>query len=388
MKDGHTAVQSLAQELREGQLTRREFFRTCARLGIGVMAASSVLRTLGGGTASAAALPGPLNILVWDDHFDEPELKDFLATTGVKVNTSLFDENADAYAKTKLVGGRQIDVVSGDALWGPRYYQSGLVDPLDLSQFTSAKELFPVFREISFWKVGTRSIMFPWSWAPIIPYYDPRYVTPFDSYEALFDPKYRRRIVMEKTPVDIMAQMGLVSGAKKPYQMTASEVKAAKEALIRLKPNILTFVEQSNQFVQYFVNGSAWIIANAHTGLDYRVKQAGGPLVKPVYPKEGYVGFLDGEMVVKNAAHRDAAMAWLDHKNQAKYVVVNFQKQLRALANEKAMKILQQDPKYADLVHATGYDQPDVALRMILKGPPPGEGLKMYIDAFNEAIAR
>src|SRR5437870_5771117 len=328
MKDGHTAVQSLAQELREGQLTRREFFRTCARLGIGVMAASSVLRTLGGGTASAAALPGPL------------------------------------------------------------YYQSGLVDPLDLSQFTSAKELFPVFREISFWKVGTRSIMFPWSWAPIIPYYDPRYVTPFDSYEALFDPKYRRRIVMEKTPVDIMAQMGLVSGAKKPYQMTASEVKAAKEALIRLKPNILTFVEQSNQFVQYFVNGSAWIIANAHTGLDYRVKQAGGPLVKPVYPREGYVGFLDGEMVVKNAAHRNAAMAWLDHKNQAKYVVLNFQKQLRALANEKAMKMLQQDPKYADLVHATGYDQPDVALRMILKGPPPGEGLKMYIDAFNEAIAR
>src|SRR5207245_1499254 len=162
---------------------------------------------------------------------------------------------------------------------------------------------------------------------------------------------------------------------------SASEVKAAKEALIRLKPNILTFVEQSNQFVQYFVNGSAWIIANAHTGLDYRVKQAGGPLVKPVYPKEGYVGFLDGEMVVKNAAHRDAAMAWLDHKNQAKYVVLNFQKQLRALANEKAMKILQQDPKYADLVHATGYDQPDVALRMILKGPPPGEGLKMYIDA-------
>src|SRR5437773_2328586 len=297
MKDGHTAVQSLAQELREGHLTRREFFRMCARLGIGVMAASSVLRTLGGGTASAAALQGPLNILVWDDHFDEPELKDFLATTGVKVNTSLFDENADAYAKTKLVGGRQIDVVSGDALWGPRYYQSGLVDPLDLSQFTSAKELFPVFREISFWKVGTRSIMFPWSWAPIIPYYDPRYVTPFDSYEALFDPKYRRRIVMEKTPVDIMAQMGLVSGAKKPYQMTASEVKAAKEALIRLRPNILTFVEQSKQFVQYFVNGSAWIIA-------------------------------------------------------------------------------------------TGYDQPDVALRMILKGPPPGEGLKMCIDAFNEAIAR
>src|SRR2546430_2828318 len=80
MKDGHTAVQSLAQELREGQLTRREFFRTCARLGIGVMAASSVLRTLGGGTVSAAALPGPLNILVWDDHFDEPELKDRKST--------------------------------------------------------------------------------------------------------------------------------------------------------------------------------------------------------------------------------------------------------------------------------------------------------------------
>jgi len=189
MTDRHAVLQSLVEGVRGGRLTRREFFSACARLGIGLVAASSVLRTLGGGTASAAALQGPLNILVWDDHFDEPELKDFLATTGVKINTSLFDENADAYAKTKLVGGRQIDVVSGDALWGPRYHQSGLVDPLDLSQFASAKELFPVFREISFWKVGNRSIMFPWSWAPIIPYYDPRYVTPFDSYEALFDPK-------------------------------------------------------------------------------------------------------------------------------------------------------------------------------------------------------
>src|SRR5437762_10315955 len=137
MKDGHTAVQSLALELREGQLTRREFFRTCARLGIGVMAASSVLRTLGGGTASAAALPGPLNILVWDDHFDEPELKDFVATTGVKVNTSLFDENADAYAKTKLVGGRRIDVFSDDTRWGPADHQGGLGARLDLRQFTT-----------------------------------------------------------------------------------------------------------------------------------------------------------------------------------------------------------------------------------------------------------
>src|SRR5207245_11620715 len=94
MKDGHTAVQSLAQELREGHLPRREFFRTCARLGSGVMAASSVLRTLGGGTASAAALQGPLNILLSDDHFDEPGSKDCPATAGVEVNSSLFDAPA------------------------------------------------------------------------------------------------------------------------------------------------------------------------------------------------------------------------------------------------------------------------------------------------------
>ena len=50
--------------------------------------------------------------------------------------------------------------------------------------------------------------------------------------------------------------------------------------------------------VQALTNESAWFTSE-NLGTDFRVKQAGGPLIKAAVPKEGVVGWLDAEMKMK-----------------------------------------------------------------------------------------
>ena len=49
---------------------------------------------------------------------------------------------------------------------------------------------------------------------------------------------------------------------------------------------------------------SIWLtIGNA--GIGHRVKAAGGPDLKAFLPKEGYVGYYDGDCLVRGAAHKE-----------------------------------------------------------------------------------
>ncbi len=368
--------------LQAGRLTRRQFLRRCAALGITAATASWLAR--GSLPASAASqLKGPVNFLTWSDHFDAEELKDFFALNGVKINTIEFAENADALTKVKLQGGKQIDLVAADPLWVPKYNELGLIEPLDLKSWPVYDELYDEFKQVPIWKVGDKSMGLPWGWAPILIYYNPKYVTGNPTgWDVLWDSKFRKRYAAERQPTDLLAMMGIATGAKKPYAMTAAELASAKDGLRKLKPNILKFVQQSVELVKMFTDETIWI-ATATMGMDWRVKEAGGPALKALFPREGYVGFLDADCLVKNAAHREAAIAWLQHKSQAKYAAINFLAQFRPLTNKKAFDLLVKQGK-GDLARAFFYDKPEIAQKMILKGPPPNLGA--YIDAFNEAI--
>jgi spermidine/putrescine-binding protein len=115
------------------------------------------------------------------------------------------------------------------------------------------------------------------------------------------------------------------------------------------------------------------------------VKEAGGPEMVSFIPKEGTVGFIDGEMIVANAANRDVVRAYLDEAMKAEWIADNFLEFGRPLFNEKAYKLLV-DNGHQERADRLFYNQPEVAVsKVTLKGPAPR--LEDYINAFNEAIA-
>ena len=362
--------------LTEGRLNRADLLKAGAASALGLAVAGPAF---GAGTRSQAKT---LNMLTWSDHYANDQLKAVSKLTGLQGRPTLFSDNADAYLKIKQTGS-QFDIVSGDALWVPKYLKDGLTESFDLSSLPVSKQLFSLARQFPFWKDGSNYMGYPFSWSTVQIYYNPKYVkVKPDSWHAILDKKYAGKISLENIPTDMMAIAGRATGAKKPYGMTKAEISRAKAYLKALKPNVLKLASQNNEVIRALADGSAWI-GITNLGTDDRVKDAGGPVVKPAYPKEGTVGFIDSEQIVKASKNHDAFFKFENAMQQAPWIAKNFLTNGRPLFNEKAWKLLV-NQGHGDRARRLLYNKPENALKMTIKGPAGDE--QAYVDAFNEVF--
>lgn len=335
-----------------------------------------------GAATSPAPQGGTLNFLTWSDHWSKDELAGVQQSTGITVNITELADNIDGFNKLSQVRG-QLDLVSGDALWVPKYYDAGLIEAIDINSFQVAQQLYSIARQFDFWTKPEGYLAYPWGWSPIQIVYNPKYVSPApDGWDALIDPKYKGRVVMENQPTDIMLFAGIATGAKDIYNMTDAELATAKDWLKQLKPNVLKLVQQNNETIQSLASEEAWL-STQNLGAPDRVKNAGGPEVMAIIPKEGTTGFIDGEMTVKGGQNQALVKPYLEAGAQAEYVAQNFIDNGRPLWNEKAYQLLVDSGK-KDLADRYLYNQPELALKMRLKGP--AGNTDAYISAFNEVF--
>ena len=384
--------------MKNNRISRRNFLRMTAGTGLGLSGAS-VLGACGAQPAAPAAASatkapaateapttagGAFNWMTWSDHYLPAQLEEMSRKFKVRANPTLFADNSEALLKLQQVGGKQLDMVSGDALWVPKYYDEGLVEVLDLADFPASQELYSLAREFPFWQKDNGYLAYPFGWSPVVLAYNPKYIKSAPtSWEVLFDPELKGRVALSMQPLDVMGCMGKATGAKEPFNMTDEELQKAKQALKDLQPNILKYFEQATEAVTLRANESIWI-CDQNLGIEDRVKDAGGPEIKSFIPKEGTIGWMDGEMIAKDAANRDVARSWLKNAESAEWIAQNFLEYGRPLFNEKAYKLLV-DQGHQERADKYLYNKPDLAATMTLKGPAPR--MEEYINAFNEAIA-
>jgi spermidine/putrescine transport system substrate-binding protein len=359
-------------------MTRGRLLRTGAAGAVGLTAAGRLAQR-----ALAAEQSGvTLNWLTWSDHYFPNQLQKVKKSTGIAGHVQLISDDADAYIKVKR-GGSQWDISSEDALWVPKFYKEGLIEPFDIKSFPVSKQLYSVALHIPFWKAGSSQMGYPFGWSSLPIYYNPKYVkTKPDSYHALLDKKYKKKIVLENQPTDLMALGGQATGAKKPYNMTKAEISRAKQYLKALKPNVLKLVSQNTEVIRALTDGSAWLTVE-NIGTDARVKDAKGPQIKLATPKEGLRGWMDAEMMLKGSHHHDKFEKFINNMEQAPWIAKNFLANGRPLFNEKAYKILV-NTGHKERADAFFYNKPETPLSMVLKGPSSNE--QAYIDAFNEVF--
>ena len=360
----------------ERRLDRADLLKAGAAGALGLTFAGPAL-------ASARRSKGAtLNMLTWSDHYANDQLKAVSGATGIQGRPTLFSDNADAYLKVKQTGG-QFDIVSGDALWVPKYNHDGLTVSFDLSSLPVSKQLYPIARQFPFWQDGSNYMGYPFSWSTVQIYYNPKYVkVKPDSWHAILDKKYSGKISLENIPTDMMAIAARATGGKKPYAMTKAEISRAKEWLKALKPNVLKLASQNNEVVRALADGSAWI-GITNLGTDDRVKDAGGPVVLKANPKEGTIGFIDSEQIVKASAHQSSFEKFENAMQQAPWIAKNFITNGRPLFNEQSFKILV-NQGHGDRARRQYYNKPENALKMTIKGPAGDE--QAYVDAFNEVF--
>jgi spermidine/putrescine-binding protein len=365
-------------------ITRRDALRVGA-LGVGALGLAACGSTSSGSVSKAAAKnsksPVTLNMLTWSDHYDpKSQLPAIKQETGISVNATLGSDDAGMFIKAQQSG--QFDVVSADALWVPYYYHQGLTDAFDIDDIAVSKQLYSVSRDFQIWQSSAGYLAYPRAWSALRIFYNPKYVNPAPtSYEVLLDPKYRGKFVRENQPTDIMAEAGLATGSKDPYNMTTAELSRATEFLKAAKPAFLTLVSQNTGVVQALANESAWFTSE-NLGTDLRVKEAGGPEIKVAVPKEGVVGWLDAEMKMKTP-NADRFNQFINVWGQAKFVPPLFKEFKEAWFNESAYKLLV-NQGLGDIADSLLYNKPEEAIKAHLKGP--SKNPNAYITAFNSVF--
>jgi spermidine/putrescine-binding protein len=367
------------------EFNRRQFLKAAglagAAVGMGGIAAACGSSSASPSGASGGPT-GTFNWMTWNDHYYQAELDVIAADHGIKVALTELADNSDGFTKLKEVGG-QLDMISGDALWVPHYFEAGLIDAFDINSLAVSKQLYSIAREFKIWTKPEGYLGYPNGWSPVQVYYDPAKVTSgADSWALLLDPKYAKRVIVENQPVEVMAYMGKAAGVADPYNMTADDLAKAKALALQLKPNLLKFAQQNTDTIAALVSGEAWI-ATGNLGTEERVKAAGGPELKVFTPKEGTIGWMDSEMTVKGGKNTQLVKPFLELGYVAEYQAANFLLNGRPLFNEAAYKLLVNQGQ-KDKADRFLYNKPETVLTMTLKGP--GTSTQGAIDAFNEVF--
>jgi spermidine/putrescine-binding protein len=363
------------------RLSRRRFLQASAAVGATV--------SLGGITAacsvgSPAQQGGTFNWMTWGDHYIDTQLKAIETSDKIVPQISELAGNAEGFAKLKEVKG-ELDQISGDALWVPdAYYAEGLIEPFDINELKVASQLYPFARQFEIWTKPEGYLGYPFGWSPISIYYNVAQVTPApDSWQVLLDPKYKGRIVIENQPEEIVAYMGKASGVEDVYNMTDDQLATVKGLLEQLKPNVLKFAQQATDSVNSMISEEAWLITG-NFGNEDRVKDGGGPEIMGYIPKEGTVGWMDAEMIVKEGQNKALLFPFLEKSQQAEFIAENFITHGRPLFNEQAYKVLV-DQGHKDRADRYRYNESEEVLsKTTLKGP--GTSTEKSIQLFNEVF--
>lgn len=366
----------------EDPTTRADFLKR-GGVALGALAAAGLVGGAGRGLAAGTRTSSEtLNWLTWADHYFPEQLAQATKAIGITGKPTLFTDDAAAYLKLKT--GGNYDIVSSDALWATKFYKDGLVKPFDLSAIGTSKGLYSAAKHVPFWQAGSGYLAYPKGWSLTLLYYNPKFATPKpDSWEALLSKKYRKRIVIENSASALMLYGGVATGAKDPTNMTTGEISDAKEYLKQLKPNVVKLVAQGDEVIRQLADETAWI-GIQWFGTDYRVKDAGGPVVLPSIPKEGTTGWVDGDLLTtRGLKKKDAFIKFMNQIQTPAWTAQVFIKNGHPLFDEKTYKLLV-NTGHKERADKAFYNQPELAFKARLWGPSTNQ--QAYTDAFNEVF--
>ncbi|MGA2744966.1 MAG: ABC transporter substrate-binding protein [Candidatus Sulfotelmatobacter sp.] len=262
-----------------------------------------------------------LNLLVWEGYADPSFIQAFEEQNHCKVSASYMGSSDELVAKLRGGSAGNYDVISPSSDVATSIATSGLAAPLDLSKIPSYSQLSPQLTSLPLVRANGLVYGVPFMWGPDPIIYDTTaFVQPPDSWNILWDPKYKGKVSVwdDLSTVYMAAQ---VLGYDKPdpsrlYNLTDEQLEAVKKKLLELKPNVrkmwATGGELTNLFESHeIVIAMGWPLNTAD------LRKAGFPAGETI-PKEGTTGWIDHLMITAGSENKELAHKFLEYMVEAK----------------------------------------------------------------------
>jgi len=263
-----------------------------------------------------------LRILAWQGYADDDWVNEFKSQCGCDVSVVFIGTDDEIWAKIKGSEGKDFDLFAVNTAQLQRYIDAGLTTPYDLSNVPNQKEVLPRFRDLT----KATGVMrdgkvhaIPYAFDSIGIIYDTDKVQSApDSWEVLWDPKYRGKVLGYDNGEHNFSITALDLGIADPFHLSAEQMEKVKQKLIDFKHSVLSFYTTPDEALQlYQHNDVALIFANYGQQQVKAMKDAGAH-IGYVNPKEGALAWLDTWAMTSGVRDKDLAESWVNFVLQTK----------------------------------------------------------------------
>ena len=248
-----------------------------------------------------------LYVYNWGDYIDPELLTKFKEETGIDVKYDVYDTNEIMYQKLNS-GNVSYDIVIPSDYMIEKMKEEDMLAKIDYSNIPNYKYIGEQFKNLAYDPTNEYSVPYMWGTVGII-YNTKRVSDPVDSWNILWNPKYKDQVIMPDSVRDAMA----VAEKKLGYSLNTEnldQIEDAKKELMTQKKDGLILAYMVDQVKDAMVGGEA-SLAVAWSG-DAVTMIERNPDLAYAIPKEGSNKWFDAIAIPKNAKHKENAEKFIN----------------------------------------------------------------------------
>ena len=274
----------------------------------------------GCGSGQNDAKKNEVYVYTWGDYLDPATLEMFEKETGIHVVLDTFDTNESMYPRVSE-GAVHYDVICPSDYMIQKMIDNGLLQPLDFNKLPEAKKNIgeQFFKQSKAFDPENKYSV-PYAWGTVGIMYNTKKVDDtVDSWNILWNEKYKDRILMQDSPRDAF-MIPLKMMGRSLNETDKDQLELAKEMLIKQKPLVQAYV--IDEVKDKMISGEA-DIGVVFSG-EALLMTLANPDLKFALPKEGTNFWIDSWVITKDSENVDNAHKFIDFMCRPDIAVINF----------------------------------------------------------------
>jgi putrescine transport system substrate-binding protein len=274
---------------------------------------------------TAAAKDTQLNVYNWSDYIAKDTIPNFEKQTSIKVKYDNYDSDDTLQAKL-LTGHSGYDIVVPTTNYAGKQIAAGIFEPLDKSKIPNLKYLDPSLMALVAGADPGNKYAVPWAYGTTGLGYNVQKAqaalgpnVPLDSWDVLFKPENLSKL--KSCGVSVLDAPDQVFAAalhylgKDPNSTNPADYRTALEMLKKVRPYITQF--NSSGYINDLAGGDICFAYGFSGDVIIAKKRAQEAkksfAINYLIPKGGAPIWFDVMVIPKDAAHKDAALQWINY---------------------------------------------------------------------------
>jgi len=247
-----------------------------------------------------------LNLFAWSEYVPQELLDNFTKETGIQVNYVEYGSNEELIEGVRS-GSSGYDVAIPSDYAVSILIRENLLEEIDLVEVPNFRNIGHEFKNPAFDPGNHYSIPYQWGTSCLV--VDTSKVTrEITSWADLWAPEFAGRVVLLDDDREVISMVLAVLGYN-PNSTVPAELEAAQVKLQELMPNVSLVDSDSPKTA--LLAGQVWL-GMTWSG-EATLAHNENPAIQYVFPEEGCSVWFDNLVILRNAPHQDAALAFINY---------------------------------------------------------------------------